>query len=294
MRHRVLPGGSLEADVEQMQLGAGILQKGNYGMAVRADGAWPRGAITVGLIVSAPESTTVNGVRCGKGSVQLYSEACDLSYRAPPGTAWMAYCVDRERFQTLAQTLNGMPLPVPERGLMTYHLGPVAAQQILSPLNSLLLLARGQRIQRTNDPVVRNLEDELHLALAQAVQAGGIKSEYSLSRRPARCHALMRRAEEFLRAFPSDAFSLESLARATGASGRMLEYHFRRQYGITPVAWNRSMKLNEAHADLKRLRPGDRRISDIATRWGFSHFGRFAREYRRLFGESPSQTLQRS
>jgi AraC-like DNA-binding protein len=32
-------------------------------------------------------------------------------------------------------------------------------------------------------------------------------------------------------------------------------------------------------------------VSEIALRWGFGHFGRFAAEYRRRFGESPSQTL---
>jgi len=32
---------------------------------------------------------------------------------------------------------------------------------------------------------------------------------------------------------------------------------------------------------------------DIATRHGFWHFGRFSGDYRRQFGQSPSQTPQR-
>ena len=31
--------------------------------------------------------------------------------------------------------------------------------------------------------------------------------------------------------------------------------------------------------------------SEIASRWGFSHLGRFAVEYRLRFGEDPSETL---
>jgi AraC family ethanolamine operon transcriptional activator len=31
---------------------------------------------------------------------------------------------------------------------------------------------------------------------------------------------------------------------------------------------------------------------DIALRWGFLEFGRFAREYSRLFKELPSHTLR--
>jgi AraC family ethanolamine operon transcriptional activator len=31
-------------------------------------------------------------------------------------------------------------------------------------------------------------------------------------------------------------------------------------------------------------------VSDAANRWGFWHMGQFAADYRKLFGERPSQT----
>ncbi len=33
-------------------------------------------------------------------------------------------------------------------------------------------------------------------------------------------------------------------------------------------------------------------MTDIATKWGFGHLGRFAAAYRARFGESPSHTLR--
>jgi AraC family transcriptional regulator, ethanolamine operon transcriptional activator len=33
------------------------------------------------------------------------------------------------------------------------------------------------------------------------------------------------------------------------------------------------------------------RIIGVATDWGFWHMGHFARDYRAMFGESPSRTL---
>jgi AraC family ethanolamine operon transcriptional activator len=33
-------------------------------------------------------------------------------------------------------------------------------------------------------------------------------------------------------------------------------------------------------------------ITDVATRWGFFHLGRFSQEYREHFAELPSQTLR--
>jgi len=34
-------------------------------------------------------------------------------------------------------------------------------------------------------------------------------------------------------------------------------------------------------------------VTDVALDWGFLHFGWFSQDYRRLFGETPSQTLHR-
>ena len=36
-----------------------------------------------------------------------------------------------------------------------------------------------------------------------------------------------------------------------------------------------------------------RSVSEVALRFGFAQFGKFARDYRRLFGERPSETLRR-
>ena len=37
-----------------------------------------------------------------------------------------------------------------------------------------------------------------------------------------------------------------------------------------------------------------RNISAIAMGWGFTHLGRFSAEYRKLFDETPTMTLQRN
>jgi AraC family ethanolamine operon transcriptional activator len=34
-------------------------------------------------------------------------------------------------------------------------------------------------------------------------------------------------------------------------------------------------------------------IADVANNWGFWHMGQFAHNYRKLFGELPSETLHR-
>lgn len=53
-------------------------------------------------------------------------------------------------------------------------------------------------------------------------------------------------------------------------------------------------RLNLAHRDLVRARDRPTRVTDIAMDHGFLHLGRFSAEYRRFFGETPSQTLRRA
>jgi AraC family ethanolamine operon transcriptional activator len=76
-------------------------------------------------------------------------------------------------------------------------------------------------------------------------------------------------------------------------SERMLQYAFRDIYGMGPQAWFQAMKLKEANRELSTHGSRTLRVSDVALRWGFTHFGRFSLEYRRMFGESPSETLKR-
>lgn len=72
-----------------------------------------------------------------------------------------------------------------------------------------------------------------------------------------------------------------------GLSARSIQYAFQEHYGTTPMRYLRKVRLDRARED---LRQGNATVADIASYWGFSNMGRFAREYRTLFGEFPSDT----
>jgi len=55
--------------------------------------------------------------------------------------------------------------------------------------------------------------------------------------------------------------------------------------------WLRRMQL--ARRSLLSADPAIKTVTEIATAHGFGELGRFAVEYRTLFGESPSATLKR-
>ena len=101
------------------------------------------------------------------------------------------------------------------------------------------------------------------------------------------------RALDWLRSHLAEPVDLERLALIAGVRPRTLETHFRVFLNTTPLGWVRRMRLWRARRELQRAR-ADASVTDIAMASGFTQLGRFAAQYRALFGELPSATLQRA
>ena len=93
---------------------------------------------------------------------------------------------------------------------------------------------------------------------------------------------------------PDEIPPIKDLCKITNVSKRTLEYAFQEHYGVLPKAYINSMRLNGARKQLRSALPGQLSISDAANAWGFWHMGQFAKDYRKLFGELPSEMLCQS
>jgi len=83
--------------------------------------------------------------------------------------------------------------------------------------------------------------------------------------------------------------TLAGIAEAAGVGGRSLQAGFQRFFDASPLAYLRDMRLQAAHIELTH--PENRLpVRAIALKWGFTHMGRFAAQYRAAYGVSPSQT----
>lgn len=101
----------------------------------------------------------------------------------------------------------------------------------------------------------------------------------------------VRKAVKYIEENSQEPINLRELCLITGVSDRTLRYGFLERYGITPKAFLQSFRLNGVRRELRRVDPASTKISDIANYWGFWHMGKFAADYRRLFGELPSKTM---
>ena len=103
----------------------------------------------------------------------------------------------------------------------------------------------------------------------------------------------LRRALAFIDEHAGDPITLDEIAAAARLSPRGVQAAFRRHLDTTPLAYLRGVRMERAHRDLQGAEPGDGvSVATLAAKWGFTHLGRFAVDYRRRFGTYPSQTLR--
>jgi AraC-like DNA-binding protein len=103
----------------------------------------------------------------------------------------------------------------------------------------------------------------------------------------------LRRVLDAINHEPDRAFTVADLAAVALTSVRSLQEGFRRHLGCTPMAYLQQTRLDRAHETLRSVDPGAVTVAAVASRWGFTHLGRFASAYRARFGVSPSETLRR-
>ncbi len=106
---------------------------------------------------------------------------------------------------------------------------------------------------------------------------------------PAPAPWLIRRAIEFIDAHTSGPLTVQDVTEAIGIGLRSLQEGFRRHKQMSPHDYLKQARLAGVRAEL--LDPlSTRSIEEIARHWGFVNRGHFALDYRRTFGERPSQT----
>ena len=101
--------------------------------------------------------------------------------------------------------------------------------------------------------------------------------------------ARVRRAINWIRNHHIERLTVQALAEYAGMSQASLHRHFKSATGITPLQYQKRLRLQEAR--IKLLSGAD--VSDTAYAVGYESPSQFSREYSRLFGQAPSADARR-
>ncbi len=218
---------------------------------------------------------------------------------AEPGVVTFSPALDYEHFVTLID---------PDALLETVSL--LAGTPTVGQLKLDLSCFGARREARLSRGLVRLLVDELDaeasipspVVIAELEQAILVAFLYSNrhnysdlldGRPPGAAPWQIRRVEEYIEANWDQPITIEALAVVANASARSIFHSFKEHRRYSPMNFVKHVRLKHAR-DMLSTRPYEMSVTSVAFACGFGNLGHFASDYKRAFGEMPSETLLRA
>lgn len=179
--------------------------------------------------------------------------------------------------KVLAEVLLNLPKTDPSKFASKAVAVARAEDELLDAVTRLLrLLDRPQHI-----PIMAPmLEREILFLLLQGPHADTLRQLGA----PASPLSQVRRAIDWIRAHYNEAMRIELVAKVAGMSAPTFHRHFRAVTNLSPLQFQKRLRLEEAR---RRLLAERADAASIAFDVGYDSPSQFSREYRRLFGAPP-------
>jgi AraC-like DNA-binding protein len=195
-----------------------------------------------------------------------------------PNEQYLAVSLDLDSDQ-LASVLSEADVPFPTAE-PAFAVNPVTSELLDAWLRLLRLLDAPQDIA-----VLAPLcEREILYRLLQGPQGAIVRQ---IARADSRL-SQVRRAIALIRDQFDRPLRVEALAKEAGMSPASLHRHFRTATAMSPLQYQKSLRLQEAH----RLILAGRDVAAAGFAVGYESASQFSREYARLFGSAPSRDVK--
>ncbi len=271
------------------------LDLADLGPAMLFSGAMAEGCFTLVLVTRCPTVGRAFNfeIEYGEGYMGFVPPGGKIDVYTPEGYANATLVIPQDDFHSaLKHHFPEMPQEPLRHGA-----GVKVSVQAMSALTDVLETVEGALI----DPALplerlevrEKLEERLLKAFMDGLKSGLQQDTPRFGSRTTSRVNHLRLAREFVAKNANRAFSLGDLSQAIGMSPRGVELLFRESLGISPGTFIKNRRL---HGVRRMLLNSDRKaglVKESAMEWGFSHMGHFSRNYRQLFGESPSETVGR-
>lgn len=295
-----LKDGVLGAGLEATQLSAGGMD-GSLLFASSEDITYSSGHIRGQVSLSGPlseERVTLGlGVYLGPGSRQWLGEVRTggIGVFLPgdphhgfytPGSIYMCATLTFDRLEEIAAEMD-LVLDPRQLGGSGIALNQVRGSPLAAAEREFRRLHRPGNSSGLSSIAGRDALESIIVALARtprAVPGGRELRGYG---------RIVARAQDYILAHLEEPLSIRAIARAAFASQSTLYRAFAEVLDETPQSFVRKLRLNRIRRDLATEREVLCTVTVIANRWGIAELGRFARWYRELFDELPSQTRAR-
>ena len=282
--------GKFKAELNRVELSQLWVQRGSENLPRIVNSATNQDRPPIFFLTRADQaSISHSGRDFGFGEIVVVGSGTTSHHRTEGPCDWATLSITADDLAAAGHALNGRD-PIDRSN--THYLRPPlpAMQRLLSILEAVAAVANMPAWILAQPEPTRALEQAL---LHVVVQCLGESAPVQIGRGVVHHNMIIARFEEFLAANYDRPLHLTEICAAVGASERTLRASCIEHLGIGPVRYLWLRRMHLARRALSLTAPGAATVTKIATDVGFWELGRFAVEYRTLFGESPSESLRR-
>jgi len=287
---RQLDAEQYKSNIFQASVGDMLISSARLGCHVEQHGETPGGMHTFAVPDIDSSEMYWFGHTVGQDTLLVFPAHREIDVFTRPGFNVMTFSIPEELLLSLFESKGILGL---EKTLGREE-KVIQSQPVL--LNSLRYLLRTMpeilKNSLNNHVLTVEIQDQILSILIQILDDS--KPESSVHQQNK--HMTLKRALDYIHdhADADRPLRVTDICKIARVSERCLQNIFKQKLGMTPKNYLTGYKLYEAHRELWRAEPNLAHVSDIANNWGFWHMGHFAADYRRMFGELPSDTLKRA
>ncbi len=255
-----------------------------YDCALEITATTPKDAITIALPGGVDGSYISKGIEVSTDRIDVYGAEREVHAVTKPDSSLITCCL----YKVLVDHLTDSPI----RSTLVdhrFHDNVIYADRRTLD-EARLWCTTYLALCRTNEISAEahaRLIDEILLIVHAALSAAREDcSNHQRSR-----YQVARRARDYMIDRQSEPPTITEICNFLKISARTLNYAFQDTYNVSPKRFLKARRLSAAHDALKHAAPRTR-VTDIALALGFWDFGHFAKDYRTMFGETPSATLR--
>jgi AraC-like DNA-binding protein len=285
----VTTNGKFRAELTQINLHKLWMQRGRETLPRVLHSAVSRQRAPIVFLADAKQTAMQHsGMELSPGAIIVDGLGATHHHRSWGPCRWASMSLTPEELAEAGTVLSGRELTVPS---VTHVIRPAPALMgaLLSLHENAARLAKAAPARLAHPEVARSLEQALIHLMVRCLTDTPLDIRAGNHRRG----AIIARLADLVVANPDRPLYLTDICVAIGVSERTLRACCHEHLGMGPIhyLWLRRMHL--ARAALIRADPGSASVTSVATDHGFWELGRFSVQYRTLFGESPSASLQR-
>lgn len=254
-----------------------------------AFGCPPPGHVAFLLVQGPDDNVRCQGSLLGPRDAHLFSHHQESFVRTPVDFAYFVVTIPLSVLRRSQSALAGE-----SSNCFTDSTGKISLPEgfkknLLLQAHKLLQSAQRLEVQHSERPWLIEAQAYFIASLTQAlvhpqkIDSGARGRNNRISN--------VAKARDFIEVNLGAPIAVQTIAREAGASLRTLETAFRETFDLSIVQYIKHRRLNAVRHELLVSKDPEIRIKDMARNNGLFHHGQFAGDYRALFHESPSQTL---